>query len=153
MMQLDLLEWRPPPPPPSEPTPRLAVGPGRGVDLSKKALDVRRIVIKHFAVPGVPPDDLVSDVYVEICKMNSSAKCAFDPARASFGRYIYMVGRSVTIKVAKREQKQARIRAEYEKAGLVMEPDSYGDCEDDGMSFERKQGRWAEGVDRPGVVA
>ncbi len=113
MAQLDLFAWRPPPPPPPPPPPARAA---RGVDLTKKALDVRRLVLKHFGVPGVHPDDLVQEVYAEILKLNKSELSAYDPGRASFGRYVYLVGRSVTIKLAERERRQARIREEYERA-------------------------------------
>src|SRR5262245_13139553 len=52
---------------------------GRGVDVSKCFHDIRLIVLKHFKVAGVQPDDLVQDVCETILHYNTLQGSAYDP--------------------------------------------------------------------------
>lgn len=82
----------------------------RGIDIAAKRDDIRKITLKHFSVPGVHPDDLVQEVLLGILQRNVQPRSAYDPRRASFGTYVYMVGRNVSARLARREQRQYRAR-------------------------------------------
>lgn len=92
----------------------------RGIDLAKKANDIRRIVLKHFRVPGVHPDDLVQEVYLAILRGNALPS-AFDPARSSFSHYVYIVARSTAIALVGRESRQWRIKALATEATMLAQ--------------------------------
>lgn len=62
-----------------------------GIDLAKRAGEVRKLVIAGMkAPPGVELDDLVQDVLFAIHRKNHQAS-AYDPRRASFGHYVHRV--------------------------------------------------------------
>lgn len=65
-----------------------------GVDLTAKHLDVRRLVIRHCLAAALDTDDLVQEVTVAIWRKNRSDS-AWDPRRASFGKYVILVGKSI----------------------------------------------------------
>lgn len=68
--------------------------PGLGIDLSKRAKEVRKLFFAGFARKvlwyGYDPEDVLQDVYMGIMVRNAG-KCPFDPAKASFGHYVHMV--------------------------------------------------------------
>lgn len=67
---------------------------GLGIDLSKRAGEVRKLFFAGFARRvlwyGYDPEDVLQDVYMGIMVRNAG-KCPFDPSKASFGHYIHMV--------------------------------------------------------------
>lgn len=67
---------------------------GLGIDLSKRAKEVRKLFFAGFARRvlwyGYDPEDVLQDVYMGIMVRNAG-KCPFDPSKASFGHYIHMV--------------------------------------------------------------
>lgn len=83
----------------------------QGIDVAAKREDIRLIVLKHFSVPGVHPDDLVQEVLLGILQRNGLPGSAWDPARGSFGTYVYMVAKNVAARLARREARQYRARA------------------------------------------
>lgn len=91
-----------------------------GVDVAKKRTDIRRIVLKHFRVPGVLSDDLVQEVYLAILRGNELPS-AFDPSRSSFSHYVYIVARSTVIAMVGRESRQWRIKALATEAVMLAE--------------------------------
>lgn len=78
---------------------------GRGIDVSKCFQDIRRIVLGHFNVAGVHPDDLVQEVALRVHEQNA-LPCAFDPARSSFSHYVYMVASNVAARAARSLKKE-----------------------------------------------
>lgn len=67
---------------------------GLGIDLSQRAIEVRRLFFSGFARKvlwyGYDPEDVLQDIYQGIMVRNTG-KCSFDPAKSSFGHYIHMV--------------------------------------------------------------
>lgn len=72
-----------------------------GIDLSRLHGDVRRLVIAGFAgsalARGIDPEDLVQEVMFAIHRRNHYAASAFDPRKASMGRYVHLIGRAMLI--------------------------------------------------------
>ncbi len=68
--------------------------PSLGIDLSRKAIDVKRLFYAGFAkkviAMGYNPDDVLQEVYKGILVRNNG-KCPFDPSKSSFGHYVHMV--------------------------------------------------------------
>lgn len=65
-----------------------------GVDLTVKHLDVRKLIGKHVRIEALDADDLLQEIYAGIWRKNHSAS-AWDPRRASFGKYVILVGKSI----------------------------------------------------------
>lgn len=69
-------------------------GSGLGIDLGKRAKEVRKLFFAGFARRvlryGYDPEDVLQDVYMGIMVRNAG-KCPFDPSKASFGHYVHMV--------------------------------------------------------------
>jgi DNA-directed RNA polymerase specialized sigma24 family protein len=65
-----------------------------GVDLTQKHLDVLKLIRKHVRIEGLDADDLLQEIYAAIWRKNHSAS-AWDPHRASFGKYVILVGQSI----------------------------------------------------------
>ena len=68
--------------------------PSLGIDLSKRALEVRKIFFAGFAGKvnrmGYDPEDVLQEVYQGILVRNMG-KCPFDSRKSSFGHYVHMV--------------------------------------------------------------
>lgn len=90
--QLMLFEWVRPPE--VAPTPAARSLAGRGIDITAKAGDIRKIVFAKFRVEALDRDDLLQEVLFTIHRRNSLPS-AFDPARAEFSTYVCMVARNV----------------------------------------------------------
>lgn len=74
----------------------LSVSAGKklGIDLNKKALDVRKLFYAGFARKvigmGYDPEDVLQEIYRGILVRNKG-KCPFDETKSSFGHYVHMV--------------------------------------------------------------
>ncbi|KYG11423.1 hypothetical protein BE21_57575 [Sorangium cellulosum] len=81
-----------------------------GVDLSRLHADVRKIVLKHFksALAWVEADDLVQEVYLAIARKNTQ-NCAFDPRKASLGKYVFTVANSVVLNLGDKRRRGAHV--------------------------------------------
>ena len=70
--------------------------PTLGFDPEEKWLDIRRIFFSGFAKQaigmGYDPEDVLQDTYVKILAQNAGPK-PFNPEKASFGHYIYIMCR------------------------------------------------------------
>lgn len=84
-------------------------GAEKGIDVSEKAEDIARIFYRYFGASanryGYSVPDLLQDVYRGILVRNNG-KCPFDPEKASFGHYVYMVCTCVFRNYHKREQRR-----------------------------------------------
>jgi DNA-directed RNA polymerase specialized sigma24 family protein len=87
----------------------------RGIDVAAKHTDIRRIVLKHFHVAGVHPDDLVQEVLAGILRRNQLPRSAYDPSRAAFSTYVYLVAHNVSARLARKEQRQHQAREAVEQ--------------------------------------
>ena len=76
----------------------------RGVDVAAKRKDVIKIVYKYFRVPGVPMEELLQEVFLAIVHKNHG-KSAHNPAKSSFGHYVYMVANNVCINLVHRKKR------------------------------------------------
>lgn len=85
----------------------------QGIDVAAKREDIRLIVLRHFSVPGVHPDDLVQEVLLGILQRNQLPGSAWDPERGSFGTYVYLVAKNVAALLARREAHEQRARAYF----------------------------------------
>jgi DNA-directed RNA polymerase specialized sigma24 family protein len=76
-----------------------------GIDLSKHANDVNRIVCAHFAHGhSLNMEDLVQEVYAAILRKNRQP-CAFDPRRSTFAHYVFIVARSTLLNLLDKEKR------------------------------------------------
>lgn len=68
--------------------------PKLGIDLSVKAIDVKKLFYAGFARKvigmGYDPEDVLQEVYRGILVRNEG-KCPFNPDKSSFGHYVHMV--------------------------------------------------------------
>ncbi|MEO5727170.1 MAG: hypothetical protein ABI134_03165, partial [Byssovorax sp.] len=82
---------------------------GRGIDLAKRHEDVRKLVRSKCRFPTLDPEELLQEVYYAILRKNLSEKSAWDERRATFSRYVVLVGRSTALHMleAKRFQSLA----------------------------------------------
>ena len=67
----------------------------RGIDVARLYQEIQAIVRAKFTSTdlGVDVDDLVQETALAIVRKNDSEASAFDPSRASFSKYVYMVAR------------------------------------------------------------
>ncbi|MGK3961335.1 RNA polymerase sigma factor [Sorangium sp. So ce1667] len=81
-----------------------------GVDLRRLHADVRKIVLKHFksALAWVEADDLVQEVYLAIARKNTQ-NCAFDPRKASLGKYVWTVANSVVLNLGDKRKRGSHV--------------------------------------------
>lgn len=93
-----------------------------GVDLAKHHRDVARIVGAKFRPETVDPDDLVQETCLAILRKNRQA-CAYDPRRASLGKYVYTVARSTLGHLLERQRSRAWLVTEAEPPELADERD------------------------------
>ena len=101
---IDVLEMFRPDPPnqvsitrpetPISKTPLTVHVPALGIDLSKRAIEVRKIFFAGFARKigqmGYDPEDVLQEVYHGILVRNKG-KCPFDVNKSSFAHYVHMV--------------------------------------------------------------
>jgi len=91
--------------------------PGGGIDLALRGIEVRRILYKCFggklAAGGHDPEEVLGEVYKGLLVRNNG-KCPWDPAKSSFGHYVYMVCQGVLVNY---HQKCVR-RRRHESPGL-----------------------------------
>lgn len=91
---------------------------GVGVDLNLWHADVRKIVLRvlgrRIRRAGLEPHDVMSEVYRRILVANEGAS-AYDPARASFGRYCVLQGVSAIRNMM--ESRDSRER--HEQVGML----------------------------------
>lgn len=86
-----------------------------GIDVVAKQRDIRRIVLKYFAVRGVDPEELVQEVVLGILERNRLPGSAYDPGRGAFSTYVFRVAQNVAARLANRQAKQARAAAVSEE--------------------------------------
>jgi hypothetical protein len=71
-----------------------AVDPELGIDLRKRGHEVAKLFYSGFGQrvyrEGFDPDDVLQEVYKGILSRNKG-RCPFDPRKASFSHYVYMV--------------------------------------------------------------
>lgn len=89
---------------------------GRGIDLSKRGDEVRKLFYAAFArglvKDGFDPEDALQEVYKGLLARNRG-KCPFDAKKSSFGHYVHIVTRCVLANYVRKEKK----RATHEVAG------------------------------------
>lgn len=90
-----------------------------GVCVKAKRDDITKIVYKHFRVPGVPMEELIQEVFLAILHKNYT-RSAHNPAKSSFGHYVYMVANNVCINLV---QKKKRYDKESESLDAPCGPD------------------------------
>lgn len=87
-----------------------------GIDLGKRHQEVRRLVSKGFGAKirasGYSFEDVLQEVYLGL-QVRNRGKCPFDPAKSSFGHYVWMVAECV---IRNHHRKAQRISVE--SAGL-----------------------------------
>lgn len=91
-----------------------------GVDLTKKAKDVRRLLYAGFgtlmSARGYDPEDVLQEVYKGLLSRNSM-KSAWDPQKAPFGFYVHMVCRSILYNYNRKMQKGADLLVDLASGG------------------------------------
>jgi DNA-directed RNA polymerase specialized sigma24 family protein len=79
----------------------------------------------------VDGDDLVQEVLAAIARKNTLPRSAYDPRRASFSKYVWIVARSTAANVANREGRLRRVRGTLIDAGMVPHEPPAGDALED----------------------
>ncbi|MDH5523123.1 MAG: hypothetical protein OEY01_03885 [Desulfobulbaceae bacterium] len=85
---------------------------GKGIDLSKRGLEVRKILVSKFhywiSSGGYSLEDIVQEVYLGIEKRNHG-RCPFDESKSSFGHYVYMVCNCVLANYHRKHHKRLKL--------------------------------------------
>lgn len=96
-----------------------------GIDLARRAHEVRKLLFAGFGrrmfQAGYDPEDVLQEVYKGLLVRNQG-RCAWDPAKSSFGHYVHMVCSCV---LSNYHRKQNRIH-EMEQLGLPSPTDDDG---------------------------
>jgi len=97
-----------------------------GIDLVHRSDEVRKLLFSGFGrrifAAGHDPEDVLQEVYRGLLARNRGT-CPWDPAKSSFGHYVYMVCSCV---LANFHRKESRKR-QFEQVGLTTYSDSeYG---------------------------
>lgn len=83
---------------------------GRGIDLSKRGDEVRKLFYAAFArglvKDGFDPEEALQEVYKGLLARNRG-KCPFDAKKSSFGHYVHIVTRCVLANYVRKEKKRA----------------------------------------------
>jgi len=100
------------PAPKITPSPKLTVfQPERGIDLKKRAHEVRKLFFAGFARRvhryGYDPEDVLQEIYQGLLVRNKG-KCPFDPTKSSFGHYVHMVCGCIVSNYHRRYSRLAR---------------------------------------------
>lgn len=108
------------------------ITPPLGIDLSERGREVAKLFYAGFGQrvyrEGFDPDDVLQEVYKGILSRNGG-KCPFDPRKASFSHYVYMVTHCVISNYRRQVEKcQGREIVVGLKEELVREPDGKEDC-------------------------
>lgn len=81
------------------------------LDLERRHVEVRRIVRAHFGrwmrLEGIEIEDAQQEVYEGLLR-RSGGQGAFNPARASWGKYVYIVAQSVLRNLVDKRHRQHR---------------------------------------------
>lgn len=81
----------------------------KGIDLTKRGHEVRKILIARFGAwmksGGYDPEDVLQEVYAGILTRNQG-KCPFDETKSSFGHYVYMVCNGVLSNYHRKHKKK-----------------------------------------------
>lgn len=100
--------------------------PKLGIDLSVKALDVRKLFYAGFSYKviamGYDPEDVLQELYRGLIVRNNG-KCPFDERKSSFGHYVHMVAGCI---ISNYRRKFSRI----EKNEVVGVKDENGERQD-----------------------
>jgi DNA-directed RNA polymerase specialized sigma24 family protein len=90
---------------------RSVASPRRGIDLENRGIEVKRILFARFGAKivamGYDPHDVLQEVYRKLLVANHGAH-PYDPSRASFGHYVFMVCDSALRNYRKKEERRAR---------------------------------------------
>lgn len=82
-----------------------------GIDLARRGVEVRKILFARFgskiASMGYEADDVLSEVYRKLVVSNQG-RHPFDPRKAGFGHYVYMVCQSALMNFRKKEERRRR---------------------------------------------
>lgn len=113
-----------------------------GIDVAKKAGDIQRIALKFFRGTGLDPNDLVQDVLCAILRKNGTPS-AFDPSKASFSKYVYLVSRNVVCNALAKQKRHGRI------ALLPEVPEDVMDAHDPIAAFEHVEASMRVSRTRP----
>lgn len=104
-----------------ESVPGLILGPKLGIDLSKRANEVRKLLFAGFGrrmfISGYDPDDVLQEVYRGILVRNAGT-CPWDERKSSFGHYVHMV---ISCVLSNYHRKAHRVQ-EMEQLGLPGAP-------------------------------
>jgi len=99
--------------------PALVLGLKLGIDLSKRAHEVRKLLFAGFGrrmfQHGYDPEDVLQEVYKGLLIRNSG-KCPWDERKSSFGHYVHMV---ISCVLSNYHRKQRRVQ-EMEQVGLAV---------------------------------
>ncbi len=91
--------------------------PGLGIDLSRRGVEVRRLLHAGFGLrmarAGYDPDDVLQEVYRGILVRNRG-RCPFDVRRSSFGHYVHMVIGCVLSNYHRRESRHRTAESSWE---------------------------------------
>ena len=107
--QLDLFDWI-----------RPAKAAPRGVDLAKRAGEVRRLVLAKYPGNSIDPDDIVQETLLTIHRRNSLPS-AYDPSKSGFAHYVHIVAANVLGHMSKAPR--YRLEAGEEDTDAVEVPD------------------------------
>lgn len=78
-----------------------------GIDVASKYIDIKKLVCSKFRAVGIDPDDLVQETLLNILKRNNTPS-AFDPEKASFSKYVYMIAQNALRNALEREKRWSR---------------------------------------------
>lgn len=87
----------------------ISLPPVIGIDLSKKAIEVRKLFYAAFArglaKDGYDPEECLQEVYRGLLTRNNGT-CPFDSRKSSFGHYVHIVTRCVLANYIRKERRR-----------------------------------------------